>query len=92
MTDRRRALLPRGVPDVRAIVPKGAQGVRSKVKAEKEKSLVLKSTQRAMQLRNGKGGSFGTGELVLSKMSGREKLELLAGKALPPKIECDHDT
>ena len=39
------------------------------------------TTVRALILRNGKNGSFGTGELVTYKirMSGREKLDLLAG-------------
>ena len=37
-------------------------------------------TARALVLRNGKYGSMGTGEVVLAtRMSGREKLELLAG-------------
>lgn len=39
------------------------------------------TTVRAMILRNGKDGARGTGELVMSRvrMSGREKLDLLAG-------------
>ena len=37
-------------------------------------------TARALVLRNGKYGAMGTGEIVLAtRMSGREKLELLAG-------------
>lgn len=37
-------------------------------------------TARALVLRNGKHGAMGTGEVVLaSRMSGREKLDLLAG-------------
>lgn len=39
------------------------------------------TTERALTLRNGKYGSMGTGEVaLLRKMSGREKLELLAGE------------
>ena len=39
------------------------------------------TTARALVLRNGKHGAMGTGELVLSnKISGREKLDLLAGE------------
>lgn len=39
------------------------------------------TTARALVLRNGKYGAMGAGELVLStKISGREKLELLAGE------------
>lgn len=38
------------------------------------------TTSRALVLRNGKYGARGTGEIMLmSKMSGREKLDLLAG-------------
>ena len=38
------------------------------------------TTSRALVLRNGKQGAMGSGEMVLSqKISGREKLELLAG-------------
>lgn len=40
------------------------------------------TTVRALVLRNGKHGARGTGEVVMSriKMSGREKLDLLAGR------------
>lgn len=42
-------------------------------------------TARALVLRNGKHGAMGTGEVMLaSKMSGREKLELLAGTYRTP--------
>ena len=41
---------------------------------------LLPTTSRALVLRNGKQGAMGSGEMVLSqKISGREKLELLAG-------------
>ena len=40
------------------------------------------TTSRALVLRNGKYGTRGTGEVMLmSKMSGREKMDLLAGKS-----------
>ncbi|EJD03112.1 uncharacterized protein FOMMEDRAFT_156484 [Fomitiporia mediterranea MF3/22] len=60
----------------RAVVKKGTQSISDSSKNATEKSVVPASTLRALQLRNGKGGSFGTGEIV--KISGREKLELLA--------------
>ena len=42
------------------------------------------STARALVLRNGKHGARGGQELMIyGRMSGREKLELLAGKILP---------
>jgi hypothetical protein len=38
------------------------------------------TTTRALVLRNGKHGARGTGEIILmSRMTGREKLDLLAG-------------
>ena len=41
-------------------------------------------TARALVLRNGKHGAMGTGEMVLAtRMSGREKLDLLAGAFAP---------
>jgi hypothetical protein len=42
------------------------------------------TTTRALILRNGKHGAMGTGELVpfANKISGREKLELLAGSCI----------
>lgn len=50
------------------------------------KPSVLPTTERALVLRNGKHGARGTGELMLvSKLTGREKLDLLAGPFyLPP--------
>lgn len=52
------------------------------VDAEKAQKLrdAKPTTSRALILRNGKYGSQGTGEIALmSKISGREKLDLLAG-------------
>lgn len=46
------------------------------------------TTTRALVLRNGKHGAMGTGEVVLStRISGREKLELLAGNVYMPILE-----
>ncbi|KAI5123681.1 hypothetical protein M0805_001709 [Coniferiporia weirii] len=64
------------VLDAHAVIPKGAQGISGNGKSASERSVVLASTQRAIRLRNGKGGSFGLGEIV--RISGREKLELIA--------------
>lgn len=52
------------------------------VEADRARKLreVRPTTSRALVLRNGKYGIQGTGDLVLmSKISGREKLDLLAG-------------
>jgi hypothetical protein len=48
---------------------------------KKGESVVRPTTTRALVLRNGKYGAMGTGELVLlrKKLSGKEKLNLLAG-------------
>ena len=47
------------------------------------------TTVKALILRNGKNGSFGTGEVISTKirMAGREKLDLLAG-ARPLRLRC----
>lgn len=73
----RKGLWPPDASSAKAVIKKGPQGVSSGGKNANERTIVLASTQRAMLLRNGKGGSFGTGELM--RMSGREKLELIAG-------------
>ena len=77
----------RGQPAAKSqdLVPVGPR----EVIASKKHSLTSKrdeygnkpTTIRALVLRNGKHGAMGTGEMVLNKirMSGREKLDLLAG-------------
>ncbi|ESK96615.1 hypothetical protein Moror_6835 [Moniliophthora roreri MCA 2997] len=63
----------------RAIVKKGPQDVQKSGKRADGTSVVRPTTERALILRNGKYGARGTGELILtSKMTGREKLDLLA--------------
>lgn len=64
--------------DSRAVVSKRAHHVSSRGRNASETAIVPSSTLRALQLRNGKGGSFGLGEVM--KISGREKLELIAGE------------
>ena len=53
-------------------------------KETKRKEYVEKpTTTRALVLRNGKHGAMGTGEVVmLNKITGKEKLDLLAGKTM----------
>ena len=68
-----------------ALVPTGPKEVFSKKAVRRDADGNKPVTARALVLRNGKYGSQGTGELVhMGKMSGREKLELLAG-------QCPHD-
>lgn len=56
-----------------ALVPKAGAG-------DAVKANIKESTARALVLRNGKHGAMGAGELAApARMSGREKLELLAG-------------
>lgn len=54
-------------------------------KSTKRKEYVEKpTTTRALVLRNGKHGAMGTGEVfMLNKITGKEKLDLLAGKMRP---------
>ena len=47
------------------------------------------TTSQALVLRNGKYGARGTGEVILmKKMSGREKMDLLAGKSSIACVPC----
>lgn len=64
-----------------AIVPTAPREVISASKGgHNGKATEKDSTIRALVLRNGKYGARGTGEIVLmSRMTGREKLDLLAG-------------
>ncbi|PPQ98770.1 hypothetical protein CVT24_003328 [Panaeolus cyanescens] len=65
-------LVPTGPRHVSA----AAVGKPARVFGEKKKK---ETTERALVLRNGKYGAMGSGELMLArKMSGREKLDLLA--------------
>lgn len=65
----------------RALVPVGPREVFKKhAGRERDANGHKPLTARALVLRNGKHGAMGTGEIVLaSRMSGREKLDLLAG-------------
>ncbi|KAG1809301.1 uncharacterized protein BJ212DRAFT_1448757 [Suillus subaureus] len=75
---------PAKVPPVlstsRDLVPVGPQHVQaSKHGGKRDENGLKPTTSRALVLRNGKFGARGTGEVMLSsKMSGREKLDLLA--------------
>ncbi|KAG6850951.1 hypothetical protein H0H93_005820 [Arthromyces matolae] len=64
-----------------SLVPVGPRTVASKKKNQgiRDENGEKPTTTRALILRNGKYGARGTGELMLaSKLSGREKLDLLA--------------
>ena len=70
------------------LVPAGPRGVSTKTTKRSTHSgnSEKPTTARALILRNGKHGARGTGELMLvTKLSGREKLDLLAGKHSWPK-------
>jgi hypothetical protein len=75
---------PAKVPPVlstsRDLVPVGPRHVQvSKHGGKRDENGLKPTTSRALVLRNGKFGARGTGEVILSsKMSGREKLDLLA--------------
>ncbi|KAG6335576.1 hypothetical protein ID866_3516 [Astraeus odoratus] len=65
--------------EARDLVPLGPRQVQAKYQGKRDENGLKPSTSRALVLRNGKYGARGAGELVLAgKMSGREKLDLLA--------------
>ncbi len=66
------------------LIKTGPKDVEVSKKSKKSgNSGILPTTERALVLRNGKHGARGTGELFLvSKMTGREKLDLLAGNLI----------
>ena len=65
--------------DLVRVGPKSVSGGNGLVR----KNDLRPTTERALILRNGKQGARGTGELMLvKKLIGREKLDLLAGKDL----------
>jgi hypothetical protein len=67
----------------RDLVPVGSKHLSSNNPRKRNENGDKPSTARALILRNGKHGARGSGELVLtSKMTGSEKLELLAGERL----------
>ncbi|EGO00109.1 hypothetical protein SERLA73DRAFT_167949 [Serpula lacrymans var. lacrymans S7.3] len=63
----------------RDVVSVAPRHVSVKYQGKRDENGLRPSTSRALVLRNGKYGARGTGELMLaSKISGREKLDLLA--------------
>lgn len=67
-------------PASRDLVPVGPRAVFGKNAVRRDANGNKPTTARALVLRNGKYGARGTGEIMLlNKMSGREKLDLLAG-------------
>jgi hypothetical protein len=66
-----------------ALVPVGARHLSAKRQTKRDENGDKPTTARALILRNGKHGARGTGEMMLvTKLLGREKLDLLAGKAV----------
>lgn len=64
-----------------ALVPVGARHLSAKRQPKRDENGDKPTTARALILRNGKHGARGTGEMMLvTKLLGREKLDLLAGK------------
>lgn len=69
----------------RDLVPVGPRHVSTKVRnqTKRNENGDKPTTARALVLRNGKHGARGTGEVMLvTKLSGREKLDLLAGSII----------
>jgi hypothetical protein len=68
----------------RELVPVGPRHVTAHMSAtRRDENGKRPTTSRALVLRNGKYGAMGTGEVsAFGKLSGREKLELLAGTSI----------
>lgn len=67
--------------DSRAVVPVGPRHVQARYQGKRDENGERPTTVKALVLRNSKYGARGTGEVVLvNKISGREKLDLLAGE------------
>jgi hypothetical protein len=65
----------------RELIAVGRKDVVAKNAGKRDADGRRPTTSRALVIRNGKYGAHGTGEVMLaSKLSGREKLDLLAGK------------
>lgn len=81
-TAKKKAAQPSSTSTSKALVAVGRRDVTvSKHGSKRDKDGRRPTTSAALVLRNGKYGSFGTGEVMLaSKLSGREKLDLLAGE------------
>jgi hypothetical protein len=65
----------------RDLIPTGPKQVgHARYAVKRDENGKRPTTSRALVLRNGKNGAMGTGEMQLfGKLSGREKLDLLAG-------------
>lgn len=71
---------PNKLPLSQDLIPVGPKHVQTTYHGKRDQNGLKPSTSRALVLRNGKYGARGTGELVLAgKITGREKLDLLAG-------------
>lgn len=74
---------PNKPPLSRDLIPVGPKHVQTKFHGKRDQNGLKPSTSRALVLRNGKYGARGTGEIILAgRMSGREKLDLLAGTSV----------
>lgn len=68
------------LPASHDLVPVGPRHVQSNYHRKRDENGLKPSTSRALILRNGKYGARGTGEVILAgRITGREKLDLLAG-------------
>jgi hypothetical protein len=85
---------PASAPKSKDLVPIGPREVIASKKhtwsSKRDEYGNKPTTLRALVLRNGKHGAMGTGEVAMSRirMSGREKLDLLAGLFLMSYVRC----
>jgi len=74
---------PQHLPVSQELISVGPKHVQTKYLGKRDESGLKPSTSRALVLRNGKYGARGTGEVILAgRISGREKLDLLAGTSI----------
>lgn len=70
-------------PNSQDLIPVGPKHVQNKYNGKRDVNGLKPSTSRALVLRNGKYGARGTGEVILAgRITGREKLDLLAGTVI----------
>lgn len=74
---------PQHLPVTQELVSVGSKHIQTKYHGKRDEGGLKPSTSRALILRNGKYGARGTGEVILAgRISGREKLDLLAGTSI----------
>ena len=80
-TVKKKPIKPSATSTSRELIAVGRKDIVAKHAGKRDADGRRPTTSKALVLRNGKYGAHGTGEVMLpSKLSGREKLDLLAGE------------